>query len=428
MEDIILPAPNPSRIKVEKEDAPKYTLSKMLQRPNKFLAKKFIKDPDADRTDVVQVVMNGVPVEMVIDLGCFDTIISHQQWKQLGEPTLGALTKGDRVTFRRTGKYKKRVKLEQLAGYFFTTVKLEDCVSVLPIYVCKANKIKPNFLGRRLFHDLRLNSVHAHLIRVSQVNDSPSFPHARQNNRVPEMAAEADLAVVPVNLENSAAEQQPDAVTTEESGVEMETATAAESAPENADVSTANEEPEKEKVADSVTVLQALIDKTKEKNKVKRDKYEKRMAELVPKVTEVQQAELDKLVGLESTENTSESNVPQSDHYANCVALKKAVSQLKSIYKKDQNKADKVLRGATVQLTALKKEIARTPLNSKWIELTDDAERKEKALQVVTDQVAADFAEKMKTLSDAKGILPKLTPATKVKYFFKNIFGIKQKN
>ncbi|KAI9553204.1 hypothetical protein GHT06_021099 [Daphnia sinensis] len=416
------------------EQTPKSKKSRFVELVHKLQMRLGrLRKSRANKPVSVRITMNEQPVNMVIDKGCFESIISLDQWRQLGEPQLKEMRympcmKNFRATSKRSGVPRKsHVKWGELNGFFYATVKFQNKIAIVPIYLCTVEKTMPNFLGRRVFYDLQLHKQNAHLIELTHTNETELLPQTEQPDSVPETANTTES--ITDNTTDSTAEEESEGTVLGVAEVGSQPEPVYEpSAPENTDVSTANEEPEKEKVADSVTVLQALIDKIKEKNKVKRDKYEKRMAELVPKVTEVQQAELDKLVGLESTENTSESNVPQSDHYANCVALKKAISQLKSIYKKDQNKARKVLGGATVELTALKKEIARTPLNSKWIELTDDAERKEEAFEAVTDQLAADFADKMKTHSDAEGVLPKFTPATKVKYFFKTIFGIKQKN
>lgn len=433
MEDITMPPAKPPRMNAEKDELPTSIKSYFFERPKKFLAKlRCPKDPDANRTASVQVMMNEQPVDMVIDTGCYETIISQYQWRQLGEPKLGPLTRGDWVIFNRTGKYEKCVAWEEIGGFFYALVKIEENITVLPIYVCKSNKWMPNFLGRRLFYDLRLNTVNAHLIQVTNGNEATSFSHTGRKYSAPEMATATDSTAERVSatekLENSTAEQESELVETEGSSDEQESANgdddgcAAEEEPSVFSVtnssSAADQKPETDKTADLIKILKGLMDKSKEKNQPEREKYVKRMAEAIPELIDVQQAETDELVGLVSSEKTSESQAKLSAKYDNYAKLKKAISKLEMVYKKDHKRADNVLRGATIELNALKKELARTPLNSKWIELIDAVEHKEMALQVVADQEATDFAEKMTTLSDAKGVLPKLTRATKAKNFF----------
>ncbi|KAI9564288.1 hypothetical protein GHT06_008026 [Daphnia sinensis] len=315
--------------------------------------------------EIVQVTMDDYQVEMMINHKCFDSIISQDQWRKLGEPELKPMTEEDWTTFKPTGKYKNRVAREEIGGYFYSIVKLLDKVMILPIYVYKKDKVMPNLLGRRLYYDLHLHGENAPFIRTTRKNEMIHRPST----------ANCDETAVPINA--------------------------------------------------FTTLLRILIEKSKEKDQERREKYEGRMSEFLEK--ESQNPEM-----TEEADATSFETKPKvSSKDPNYAKTNKTIMKLHDIYIKDHKRSYKTLREAEKKVIAIKKQLACASLESERIVLTEAIQQREQALNTVMEEERREFAEKMEGLAEARKIFLKPSKKTKLKKFVNGIrsfFGLKSKN
>ncbi|KZS07641.1 Uncharacterized protein APZ42_028762 [Daphnia magna] len=364
--------------KVEEIPRKSSKVSRFIERVDAQLVKQgFLRESYANITASIQVKMNEQPVEMVIDGGCFESIISQDQWRQLGEPELKPLTKDDLITLKRTGKYKKRVTLEQIGGYFHAIVKLQEKVMVLPVYVCAKDKIMPNFLGRRLFHDLHLQKEKAYLVQFTRTNETGSLLTTGSTTQ-PE-SEETD------KMENPVTEQETQTDLTEA----------------------------------LTTLLRVLNEKSKEKDQKKREKYEKWMCELIEYNIELKKREMAELVDTMPSRTKSEPNVPAKDY--NYAKTEKAITTLQHIYRQQHKRFNKIIREVEKMISAFKDELDSTVLESKRIILTDAIQQRQKALEAVVEEERCEFAEKMSVMTEAKNEFLKPPKEIKIKTFSKEL-------
>ncbi|KAI9553010.1 hypothetical protein GHT06_020897 [Daphnia sinensis] len=315
--------------------------------------------------EIVQVTMDDYQVEMMVNHKCFDSIISQDQWRKLGEPELKPMTEDDWTTFKPTGKYKNRVTREEIGGYFYSIVKLLDKVMILPIYVYKKDIIMPNLLGRRLYYDLHLHGENAPFIHTTRKNVTTHRPTTKCD----------DKTAVTMNA--------------------------------------------------FTTLLRILIQKSKEKDQERRDKYESRMSELIGK--ESQNTEM-----TEEADATSFETKPKiSSKDPNYAKTKKTIMKLQDIYIKDHKRSFKTLREAEEKVIAIKIQLASASLESEQIVLIEAIQQREEALDTVMEEERREFTEKMEGLAEARKFFLKPSKKTKFKKFVKGIrsfFGLKAKN
>ncbi|KAI9553246.1 hypothetical protein GHT06_021142 [Daphnia sinensis] len=344
------------------EQTPKSKKSRFVKGMHKLLASLgFRRKSRSNKTASVQVTMNGQPVNMVIDKGCFETIISLDQWRKLGEPQLKPLTEHDRITLKRTGKYEQRVTREELGGSFYAIVTLQNKIITLPIYVCTVDKRMPNFLGRRLFHDLQLHKQNAHLIELTHTNETEPSPQTEQPHSVSEMA----------NTTKSPTEQEP--------ATDNTTDSAAEEEPEEENTFVPTYEYSCDLPEGFIACVTASLEDVKERKRSKREKYQTRL----------------------STAMGHGNQIPKKTRNE----VKKIISKLEKTYEKDFDGCCAVIRDAADRLSDDQERLADVLMESKRIERAELIQQREKELQAVLKKEIFEHSERLRNIHDAKELL-----------------------
>jgi hypothetical protein len=106
----------------------------------------------------VYVEINDYTTSMVIDKKNYDSAISTQLWRELGQPELQELDEAYFKLRKRTGKRKLFLKQNDFKGYFMGVIKIGEMENLFPILVFDKPDT-PNFLGKRVFLFLQLDKM-----------------------------------------------------------------------------------------------------------------------------------------------------------------------------------------------------------------------------------------------------------------------------